>query len=194
MADETKQKEQEAPTGLGTSELRAAQRIARDISQTAVRVRKALAKFGKLPTVRGSIKSELLTTIEALRALETEAATIFVASRRMIAGAASTEDPEAAAFADGYRDYADEIAEDLDWVMVPEDALVIPAVEGDGAYVEAFLWIDAQDVEDDEDAVEGDDEDDLDDEDDDGEFDEDEDDDLDDEDEDDLDDDEDDEE
>jgi hypothetical protein len=178
MADETttEQNEQELPTGLGTSELRAAQRIARDISQTASRVRKALSKFGKLPTVRGSIKSELLTTIEALRALEVEASTIFVASRRMIAGAASTEDPEAAAFADGYRDYAVDIAADLDWVMVPEDALVIPAVEGDGAYVEAFLWIDAEDVEDDEDAAEGDDEDDLDDDEDDeddGEFDED---------------------
>ena len=172
MAEEIEKTETtEAPAPrIGTAEFRAAQRLARDLRSTANKLRKAVAKLGKHPLVKGSFKAELAATLDVLQGLEGEAAAILTVSKSMIGNVGSTDDAEALEFAEGYRDYAHEIVAELDWVTVPDDALVLPAAEGDGAFVEAFLWIDAEDIEDDEDDdLDEDDEDDedLDDEDDD---------------------------
>ncbi len=169
MADEeietSETTETEAPR-IGTAEFRAAQRLARDLKSSAAKMRKALGKMAKHPLVKGAFKGELAATLDVLRGLESEAAAIVTMSKTVIGNVGSVDDPEALEFAEGYRDYARGIAATLDWVTVPDDALVLPSAQGDGAYVESFLWIDAEDVEDDEDLDDEDeDEDDFDDED-----------------------------
>lgn len=164
MDETTTEAAETAAPRIGTAEFRAAQRLARDLRQTAQSMRKALTKLGKHPLVKGSFKAEIVASLDVLQGLEREAAAILTMAKSMIGNVGSTDDPEALEFAEDYRDYARGIAERLDWVTVPDDALVLPSTEGDGAFVESFLWIDAEDIEDDEDS-EDEDEDDFDDED-----------------------------